>query len=151
MELAAQQRLEIGRAVDQAHDMGLLSDKDWTSIHELNAKEGNIIELRNAIERATQKSGKRGVLDWLTAMLAYGQTGDVTTAALAGAGKQLLTSPWMRSQAAISLNNLGKHGVPSLRYTPQMGAAYFTASQPQIQEWYDDVYGGLLGQAQRGK
>lgn len=149
MELARQQRLEIGRAVDDAHARGLISDKDWTSIHDLNRKEGSLIELRDAMERALLKSGNRGAMDYLTGGVMAAATGDLGTGLAMGAGKQLLTSPWMRSQLALKLHNVGNLGVPTAWYTPVMGAQHFAASQPAIQDWYRQAYGGMLGELEK--
>ncbi len=67
------------------------------------------------------------------------------------AGKQLLTSPWSRSQAALKLHNLGQTGLPSNLHTPVWAAQHFTASMPQIEDWYRQAYGGLIGEMERSK
>ena len=153
MELARQQRLEIGRAVDEAHRRGLLTDKEWTSIHDLNAKEGNLIELRDAMERTLQSNAKKPLVPALLSGAMGAATGDLSTGIALGAGWQAMKSPWFRSQAALKLHNLGKTGLPSNLHTPVWAAEYFTASQPAIQKWFNDpnAYGGMLGEMERSK
>lgn len=140
MELARQQRLEIGRAVDEAHKQGVISDKDFKSIHDLNRKEGSLIDLRDAFERALLKSGNRGAMDYLTGGVMAAATGDLGTGLAMGAGKQLLTSPWMRSQAALTLHNMGELGLPSTAWTPAMAAQYAASNNRALQKWYEKNY-----------
>jgi hypothetical protein len=151
MELASQQRKEIARAVDEAHDAKILSDKEWTSLHDINAKEGNLIELRKAMERTLQKSGKRGMADWFLGSIVGATTGNIGAGAALATGKQLLTSPWFRSQAALKLHNIGQTGLPSQMHTPTWAAQYFATSMPQIEDWYRQRYGGLIGEMERSR
>ena len=151
MELARQQRLEIGRAVDEAHKQGLITDKDWTSIHDLNRKEGSLIDLRDAMERALLKSGNRGMADWFLGSVVGATTGNLGAGAAMATGKQLLTSPWFRSQAALKLHSLGQTGLPSNLHTPVWAAQHFAVSMPQIEDWYRQAYGGILGEMERGR
>lgn len=140
MELARQQRLEIGRAVDEAHKQGAISDKDWTSLHDLNRKEGNLMDVRDAFERALLKSGNKSGVDWFTGAMAAMMSGDPSTGIAVGAGKQLLTSPWFRSQAALKLHNMGELGLPSTAWTPAMAAQYAAARDRAVQDWYRQWY-----------
>lgn len=151
MELARQQRLEIGRAVDQAHQQGLLSDKEWTNIHDINAREGNLIELRDAMERTLEKAGKKPLVNALLAGVMGTATGDLGTGVALGAAWQLAKSPWFRSQAALKLHNIAKTGLPSTMHTPAWASQYFATSMPQIEDWYRQQYGGLIGEMERSR
>lgn len=151
MELARQQRLEIGRAVDEAHRRKLLTDKEWTSIHDLNAKEGNLIELRDAMERSLQSAAKKPLIPALLSGAMGAATGDLSTGIALGGAWQALKSPWFRSQAALKLHNLGQTGLPSNLHTPVWAAQHFTASMPQIEDWYRQQYGGLIGEMERSR
>jgi hypothetical protein len=151
MELARQQRLEIGRAVDEAHQQGLLSDREWTSIHDINAREGNLIELRDAMERTLEKAGKKPLVNALLAGVMGTATGDLGTGVALGAAWQLAKSPWFRSQAALKLHNIGQTGLPSPMHTPAWASQYFATSMPQIEDWYRQQYGGLIGEMERSR
>ena len=151
MELARQQRLEIGRAVDEAHQQGLLSDKEWTNIHDINAREGNLIELRDAMERTLEKAGKKPLVNALLAGVMGTATGDLGTGVALGAAWQLAKSPWFRSQAALKLHNIGQTGLPSPMHTPAWASQYFATSMPQIEDWFRHSYGGMLGEMERGR
>jgi len=149
MELARQQRLEIGRAVDKAHAQRLITDKEWTSLHDLNRREGSLIDLRDAMERTLQSSAKKPLIPALLSGVFASATGDLGAGVALGAAAQAAKSPWFRSQMALKLHNVGNLGVPTAWYTPAMGAQHFAASQPAIQDWYRQAYGGMLGELEK--
>ena len=153
MELARQQRLEIGRAIDEAREQGLLSDKEFASLHDLNAKEGNLIELRDAMERSLQSAAKKPLIPALLSGALGAASGDLSTGIALGGAWQGMKSPWFRSQAALRLHNLGQTGLPSNLHTPAWALQHYMASQPAIQKWYQspDGYGGLIGEMERGR
>ena len=146
VELARQQRQAIADAVDYARNNGLIEDTVGMRLHDLNAKEGTNIALRDAIERAVLKAGNKGAVDYLTGGLAAATTGDLGTGLAIGAGKQLLTSPGMRSRVAFALDNLQKYGELHGLQRPAFATLYGVGSQDDIQDWYRKKYGGLLGQ-----
>lgn len=146
VELARQQRQAIADAVDYARNNGLIEDTVGMRLHDLNAKEGTNIALRDAIERAVLKAGNKGAVDYLTGGLAAATTGDLGTGLAIGAGKQLLTSPGMRSRLAFTLDNLQKYGELHGGQRPAFATLYGVGSQKDIQDWYRQKYGGLLGQ-----
>lgn len=140
MELARQQRLEIGRAVDEAHKQGLLTDKEWTSIHDINAREGNLLALRDAMERALQSSAKKPLISALLSGVMGTATGDLSTGIAIGGAMQAMKSPWFRSQAALKLHNMGEIGLPSRAWTPAMAAQYAASNNRALQKWYEKNY-----------
>lgn len=145
MEIARQQRLAIGDAVEEARKKGVLDDITSSSIHDLNRREGNLIEIRDAIERAMLKSGNRAPIDSITAGMTALATGDISTGLAAGGLKQWLLSPGMKSRYAFALDNLSKYGTPHHLQRPALATLNATGSQPDIQKWYRDKYGkGLL-------
>ena len=153
-EIARQQRLEIGRAVDAAHEQGLLKDKDWTSIHNLNENEGNLIALRDAMERSLQSAAKKPLVPaFMSGVFASALNGDIGAGVALASAMQAMKSPWFRSQAALRLHNLGQTGLPSNLHTPAWALQHYMASQPAIQSWYQspDGYGGLIGEMDRNR
>lgn len=154
MELARQQRQAVADAVDYARDNGLINDTVGMRLHDLNAKEGANIALRDAIERSVLKAGNKGAMDYLTGGIAAATTGDLGTGLVVGAGKQLLTSPGVRSRIAFSLDNLQKYGQLHGAQRPAMATLYTAGSTGSIQDWYDKMYGkrpygGMLGELAR--
>lgn len=151
-EIARQQRLEIGRAVDEAHEQGLLKDKDWTSIHDLNAREGNLIGLRDAMERSLQSAAKKPLVPaFLSGVFTSAMGGDIGAGVALATAMQGMKSPWFRSQAALKLHNIAKTGLPSPMHTPAWASQYFATSMPQIEDWYRQQYGGLIGEMERSR
>lgn len=145
MELASQQRQAIADAVDYARNNGIIEDTVGMRLHDLNAKEGANIALRDAIERAVLKAGNKGAIDYLTGGLAAATTGDLGTGLAVGAGKQILTSPGVRSKVAFTLDNLQKYGELNGLQRPALATMYGVGVQDDIQDWYRQKYGGLLG------
>lgn len=107
-ELASQQRQLIGEAVDRGIENGVIPDNLGTSIHNLNAEEGRVIGLRDAIGRAVQRGGNKSAFSVLPAMLYGAGTGDWGSAFLTGAALPLLTSPGFQSHLAIGMDRAGK-------------------------------------------
>nr|DAE02928.1 MAG TPA: hypothetical protein [Siphoviridae sp. ct8Hx23] len=84
------------------------------SVHELNAREGALIDLRDNIERSALKNGNKGLVDLLFAAGVATATGDPNLGLMAGAGKQLLASPGVRSRMAFLADaNARRNGAPA--------------------------------------
>lgn len=121
MEIARQQRRAISDAVQQAVDQGVISPLQGGNIHDLNRREGTLIDLRDNIERSVLKSGNRSNIDWLTGSIGAMATGDPATGIGLGAAKQVLTSPGLRSRTAFLLDKARKTGNP---WRPMLAPAY---------------------------
>ena len=84
------------------------------SVHELNAREGSLIDLRDNIERSALKNGNKGLVDLLFGAGVAAATGDPNLGLMAGAGKQLLASPGVRSRMAFLADaNARRNGAPA--------------------------------------
>jgi hypothetical protein len=145
MELARQQRNAINEAVEKARGRGQIGKAEGGMIHNLNRREGNLIEIRDAIERAMLKSGNRSPIDAITAGAGAVATGDIAQGLALGGLKQWALSPGMKSRYAFMLDNLSKYGTPFQNQRPALATLNATGSQPDIQKWYRQKYGkGLL-------
>lgn len=108
MELARQQRRAIGEAVDRAQQAGKISLPQAMTIHDLNRTEGNLINLRDNIQRANHRGNNHS---WWQVMPAVGMglaTGDLRAALATGIAAPLLSSPGLQSRLAIALDRAGK-------------------------------------------
>lgn len=83
------------------------------SVHELNAREGALMDLGNNIERSVLRNGNKGMMDWLAAMITAAGTGSLKAGLAAGAGKQFLTSPGIRSRIAFLADSAARNGNPA--------------------------------------
>ena len=144
MELARQQRHAINEAVEKARAQGQIGDARGGLIHDLNRREGNLIEIRDAIERAMLKSGNRSPIDSITAGAGAIMTGDLAQGLALGGLKQWALSPGMKSRYAFGLDNLSKYGTPFQNQRPALATLNATGSQPNIQEWYKQRYARAL-------
>jgi hypothetical protein len=145
MELARQQRHAINEAVEKARRQGQLGEAQGGLIHSLNRREGNLIELRDAIERSVLKGGNRSPVDAVTATGGALLTNDILSGLALGGLKQWALSPGMKSRYAFMLDNLSKYGTPFQNQRPALATLNATGSQPDIQKWYRQKYGkGLL-------
>lgn len=111
-EGARQLRAAINDKVAEGVDKGLIPAPDGGSIHNLNAREAALIDLRDNIERSVLKNGNKGTMDWLTGLLGAIATGDAMTGMGIGAAKQVLTSPGVRSRAAFFADKARRTGNP---------------------------------------
>jgi len=142
MELARQQRMAIEQAVPEARD--------------INRAEGNLIGLRDELERAAIRTGNNNPIS-LSGMITGAATGGASGNLGLGAGMAALTSlagsPGIKSRAAFFLDDLSKQGLPTwLHDTAALN--YAAGSTGSIQNWYDQMYGkrpygGLLGEFAR--
>lgn len=144
MELARQQRHAINEAVEKARGQGQLGEAQGGLIHSLNRREGNLIELRDAIERSVLKGGNRSPIDSVTAGAGAIMTGDLAQGLALGGLKQWALSPGMKSRYAFGLDNLSKYGTVFKGQRPALATLNATGSQPNIQEWYKQRYGKNL-------
>lgn len=144
MELARQQRNAINEAVEKARGQGQIGDAQGGRIHDLNRREGNLIELRDAIERAALNGGNRSPIDAITAGAGAVATGDIAQGLALGGLKQWALSPGMKSRYAFMLDNLSKYGTPFQNQRPALATLNATGSQPEIQKWYKQRYGKSL-------
>ncbi len=54
-------------------------------------------------------------------------------------------------KALGALLGMFQRGKDSNLHTPVWAAQHFTASMPQIEDWYRQAYGGLIGEMERSK
>lgn len=145
MELARQQRNAINEAVERAKGQGQIGNAQGGLIHSLNAKEGNLIELRDAIERSVLKSGNKSPIDTVAATGGALLTNDIASGIALGGLKQWALSPGMKSRYAFMLDNLSKYGTLHRGQRPAFATLDATGSQSNIQDWYKQRYGkGIL-------
>lgn len=77
----------------------------------LNAREGDLLNLRGAIQKAVQRTSNHepvGLEAPLIGSLVRGVTGSSPAAVMAGAGAEALRFPGVRSGLAIGLNRMGR-------------------------------------------
>lgn len=144
MELARQQRQAINEAVEKARGQGQIGEAEGGLIHSLNRKEGNLIEIRDAIERAMLKGGNKSPIDSVTAGAGAIITGDLAQGLALGGLKQWALSPGMKSRYAFGLDNLSKYGTVFRGQRPALASLNATGSQEGIQDWYRQRYGKSL-------
>jgi hypothetical protein len=144
MELARQQRNAINEAVEKARAQGQIGDAQGGMIHDLNRREGNLIELRDAIERAALKGGNKSPVNPLVGAITALATGDWLSGLGAGVVVPWLLSPGMKSRYAFALDNLSRYGTPHHLQRPALATLNATGSQPDIQKWYRQRYGKSL-------
>jgi len=130
MELARQQRKAIEKAVPE--------------VAALNKKEGAMIDLRDSIERALNRTANHNsVLNMrslLTSAMMGGATQNPWWGLGAGAVTNAFSTPGMASRGAFMLEDMARKGqLPWLRNL--MHTLYAGGQNNSIQNWFNQLYG----------
>jgi len=130
MELARQQRKAIEDAVPE--------------VRGLNRQEGRMIDLRDNIEKALNRTANHNAFfnmrSMLPAIAAGSATGDFWSALAAGGLAHILSTPGVASRVPFLLENMSKRGSsPWLRSL--MYGLYGNGQNNSVQNWFDQVYG----------